>query len=135
MRYSHQRSEEKPKCVACWCENCKKRRDKIDNVAVNLVYDDMIVNLCDNYLVENTQGGEKVMILDPEAPMSVAGRHWLEKYLADFDYKIEDMVSSKCYQVFRFGGINKRHVSTLLIELPLLIKSMNGREYVLKEQV
>ena len=45
------------------------------------------------------------------------------------------MVSSECYQVFRFGGIDKRHVSTLLIELPLLIKSMNGREYVLKAQI
>ena len=37
--------------------------------------------------------------------------------------------------MFRFGGIDKRHVSTLLIELPLLIKSMNGREYHLKAQV
>ena len=26
----------------------------------------------------------------------------------DFDYKIEDKVSSKCYQVFGFGGIYKK---------------------------
>ena len=37
--------------------------------------------------------------------------------------------------MFRFGEIDRRHISTLLIELPLLIKSMNGREYVLKAQV
>ena len=81
-------------------------------MAVNLVHEDSVVNLFDNYHI---QRGEKVMILDPGAPMSLAGKPWLEKYLADFDYKIEDMVSSKCYQVFRFGGIDKRHVSTLLI--------------------
>ena len=76
-RDSCQRSEEMPKCVACWCDNCKKRRDKIDNVVVNLIYDYLVVNLCDNYTVENRQGGEKVMIFDPEAPMSLAGRPWL----------------------------------------------------------
>ena len=43
------------------------------------------------------------MILDPGSPMSFTGRPWLEKYVADFDYKIEDMVSSDCYQVFRLG--------------------------------
>ena len=75
------------------------------------------------------------MILDPGSPMSFTGRPWLEKYLVDFDYKIEDMVSSQSYQVFRFCWIDKRHVIMLLIELPLLIKSMNGREYVLKAQV
>ena len=47
--------------------------------------------------------------------------------IANFDYKIDDIVFSKYYQVFRFGGIDKRHVSMLLIELPLLIKSMTGR--------
>ena len=55
--------------------------------------------------------------------------------MAEFDCKIEDMNSLKCYQVFRFGGIDKRHMSTLLIESPLLVRSMNGREYVLKAHV
>ena len=90
------------------------------------------MNLCNTYAVENTLRGGQVMILDPGAPMSLARRPWSERYLADFDYKIEDMVSSKCYQVFKFCGIDKMHVSLLLIELPLLIKSMDGRECVLK---
>ena len=60
------------KYIACWCDTCKKRRDKIDGVVINLVHDDMVVNLCDNYMVGNTQGGEKVMIFDPGAPMSLA---------------------------------------------------------------
>ena len=40
------------------------------------------------------------MILDPGVLVSLAGRPWLENYLVEFDYKIEDMVSSECYQVF-----------------------------------
>ena len=74
------------------------------------------------------------MILDHGAPMCLTRRPWLEKYLAEFDYKIKDIISSECYQVFRFGGIDKRHISTLFIELTLLVKSMNRREYVLKAQ-
>ena len=67
---------------------------------VNLVPKETVVNLCDTYEVENRQGGEHVMIIDSGAPMSLAGRLWLSKYLAEFDYKIEDMVFSACYQVF-----------------------------------
>ena len=107
----------------CGYDNCKKRRNKIHNVVVNLVHKEMVVNMCDTYAVENTQRGEKVMILDPGAPMSLAGRPRLEKYWDDFDYNIEDMISSECYQVFRFGWINKRHVNMLLIEPSLLIKT------------
>jgi len=50
---------------------------------VNLVHDDLVVNLCDNYAVENTQGGEKVKILDSGVPMSLAGRPWLGRYLVE----------------------------------------------------
>ena len=73
------------------------------------------MNLCDTYKVENTQGEEHVMILDPSALMNLAGRLWLSIYMAEFDYKIEDMVSSVCYQVFRFRGIDKKHESKLFI--------------------
>ena len=40
---------------------------------------DMVVNLCDTYAAENTQMEEKIMILDPEAPVSLAGGPWLQK--------------------------------------------------------
>ena len=45
----------------------------------------MVVNLCDTYGVENTQRGEHIMVLDPGAPMSLAGRSWLSKYLLELD--------------------------------------------------
>ena len=60
----------------------------MDNTNVNLVHEETIVNLCDVYRVENTQGGEHVMILDPGAPVSLVGRLWLSKYLVEFYYKI-----------------------------------------------
>ena len=63
--------------------------------------------------------------------MSLAERPWLSKYLEEFDYKIEDMVSSVCYQVFRFGGIEKKHESRLSIELSLMVTSTKGKEDVL----
>ena len=72
------------------------------------------------------------MILDSGTPVSLAGRPWLNRYLEEFDCMIEDMVSLSCYQVFRF---DKRHKSIILKELPLMVRSMEGKDYVLKAQV
>lgn len=94
-----------------------------------------VVNLCDTYKVENTQGEEHVMILDPSALMNLAGRLWSSIYMAEFDYKIEDMVSSACYQVFRFGGIDKKHESKLFVEFQLMVKSAKGKDDVMKAYV
>ena len=68
------------------------------------------------------------MILDPGTPVSLVGRPWLSKYLAEFDSKIEE--SSACFKVFRFGGIDKKHESKLLIELLLIMISDKGKEEV-----
>ena len=75
------------------------------------------------------------MILDPGAPMSLVGRPYLSKYMAEFDLKIEDMESSACFQVFRFGRIDKKYESKLLIELPLIVMSNKGKEEVLTAKV
>ena len=37
--------------------------------------------------------------------------------------------------MFRFGGIDKRPQSRLMIELPLMVRSMNGRDDGPKAQV
>ena len=106
---------------ACWCDECKKRHIKVDNDAINMVQEETVVNLCNTYVVENTLRGEQVMILDLGAPMSLVGRPWLEKYFAEMNYKIEELVSYECHQVFIFRGIDKRHITNKMIELPLLI--------------
>ena len=45
------------------------------------------------------------------------------------------MVSSECYQVFRFGGKDKKYKSRLMIELPLVVTSTDGNDAVLKAYV
>ena len=72
------RSKENTKCIACSCNSCQVMRAKIStkpkhDTAVNIVHDDMVVNLCDTYAVENIQRGEKVMIFDPRATVNLAG--------------------------------------------------------------
>ena len=42
--------------------------------------EEILVNLCNMYMVENTQRGEQVMILDHRAHMSLARRPWLERF-------------------------------------------------------
>ena len=51
----------------------KMRRVKIYIVAVNDVHEEMVVNLCNTYLVESTLRGEEMIILDTGAPISLAG--------------------------------------------------------------
>ena len=57
----------------CKCKNCNEILAKIDSIAVNLAKKDMEVNLCEIYVVEKASEGEKVMILDVGALVSLAG--------------------------------------------------------------
>ena len=59
-----------------------------------------IVNLFDAYEVENAQKGEHIIVLDPVVHVSLAERPGLNKYLAEYDYIVKDMVTSSCSQVF-----------------------------------
>ena len=58
-------------CIACKCNDCEKMRKNAK---------EMNVNLCDGYdlaeeiLVNYTEKGKQVMILDLEAPVSLAGK-------------------------------------------------------------
>ena len=64
-----------------------------DNVLVNLVQNEMIMNLCDSFAMNNTYKRKQVMILNPGAPLSLAGRPWLDQYLKEFDLTIKDIMS------------------------------------------
>ena len=59
----------------------------------------------------------------------------MEKYLVEFEYKIEDIVSSEFYQVFQFGGFDKRHIGTFMIPLPLILRNTTGNEEIITAQV
>ena len=96
---SNDRKGEYDRCFAYICKNCIELLTKIHSIAVILAMKDTEVNLCEIYATEKVPEGEKVMILDVGAPVSLVGRSLVQKYLREFGYEIEDMVSLKCYQV------------------------------------
>merc|ERR1712240_943659 len=98
---------------------------------------EMKVQLCDGFqlekeiLVNYTTKGKHVMILDLGAPVSVAGKEWMDQYLRDYELELKDMKMSECRQVFRFGP-SKQYVSKEMVELPVIVRRMDGKENVLK---
>ena len=77
--------------------------------------------------------GRRLMILDIGAPVSLAGISWMEQYLQEFGLTIEQMNSVPCNQPFIFGP-SRRYTSTSLVELPILVMRLDGREDVLTIQ-
>ena len=100
------------------------------------------VNLCQEVLVGEemtinyryTDTGKQLMILNIGAPGSISGILWMTQYLAEYDLNIEDMKSVKCNQPFVFGP-SKRYISTSLVELPIFISRMDGKEDILVVQM
>ena len=75
-----------------------------------------------------------MMTLDLSAPVSIAGVSWMKQYLEGFNLNIENMKSVSCNQPFVFGP-SRRYVSKSLIELPILVTRMDGREDVLRSKL
>ena len=98
--------------------------------------DESNVNLCEGYdmkaeyLVNFTENSKQVMILDISAPVSLVGKKWIEMYLEEHELRMEDLNKEKCEQVFKFGP-SKKYVSEERVELPMLVKRMDGKEDVL----
>ena len=69
---------------------------------------EMNIKLCEGcdineeILVNYTEKGKQVMILDLGVPVSVAGTEWMDQYLKDHELEVRDMKMSECYQIFRF---------------------------------
>merc|ERR1712114_106989 len=78
-----------------------------------------------------TEKGKQVMILDIGAPVSLAGREWMTQYLNEHGLEIKDMKRQECKQIFRFGP-SKQYISTVMVELPLIVRSMDGKDDVIK---
>ena len=74
--------------------------------------------------------GRHMTILDWGAQVSITGTSWMKQYLAELDLEIRDMKSVSCNQPFVFGP-SKRYVSKSLVELPILITRMDGKEDIL----
>ena len=71
------------------------------------------------------------MILDLGAPVSLAGNEWMNQYLGEHGLEIGDLKQSECYQIFRFGP-SKQYVSKIMVEVPINVKRLDGKENVLR---
>ena len=99
------------------------------------------VNLCDGgdfrvkeeFLINYTDIGHQVMILDLGTPVSLAGILWFDQYLSEFDLTIEEMESSPCHQVFKCGP-SKRYLRKSIVKIPVIVQRNDGRDDVLKVQ-
>ena len=97
----------------------------------------MDVKLCEGFelkeelLVNYTEKGKRMMILDIGAPVSLVGKKWIEDYLKEQDVGMDNMKMESCSQMFRFGP-SKKYISNQMIELPMVVSAMDGREEVLR---
>merc|ERR1711962_1777387 len=115
-------------CIGCKCEDCEKMRKTAKELNVNWC-EEFTMN--EEKLVNYTEKGKQVMILDLGAPVSLAGNDWMNQYLKDHGLELKDLKSSKCYQRFRFGP-SKQYVSKLMVELPMIVRRLDGKEDVLQ---
>merc|ERR1711962_1700962 len=121
-------SKQYKNCIGCKCEDCEKMRKTAKELNVNWC-EEFTMN--EEILVNFTEKGKQVMILDLGAPVSLAGNEWMNQYLKDHGLELKDLKSSKCYQIFRFAP-SKQYVSRLMVELPMIVRRLDGKEYVLQ---
>ena len=95
------------------------------------------INWCQNITVNEeiivnfTENRKQVMILDLEAPVSVAGTEWMNKYLKDHNLELENLEVYECHQKFKFGP-RRQYISKEIVYLPIILKTLDGREEVLQ---
>ena len=77
-----------------------------------------------------TESGKQMMILDISAPVTSAGISWMTQYLQEFGLTIEQLNSIECKQPFTFG-LSRRYLSESLVDLPILVTSMNGEDILI----
>merc|ERR1711873_22973 len=109
-RGSKDERREYKNCIGCKGEDCKKMRQSAK---------EMNVQLCDGFqldkeiLVNYTEKGKQVMILDLGALVSVAGKEWMDQYLRDYELELKDM---------KMFGPSKQYVSKEMVELPVIVR-------------
>ena len=108
------RTPELTRCIGCRCKTCEQvRKIILENLTVSALLVNEVtatVNLCEEgftlseeMLVNYTNLGRQMMILDIGALVSLAGVSWMTQYLKEFDLTIGEMKSTECSQIFRFG--------------------------------
>merc|ERR1712112_44445 len=67
-------------CIGCKCEACVKMRKNAQELTANFCEG---YNMKEEFLVNYTEKGKQVMILDIDAPVSLAGKEWMTQYLKE----------------------------------------------------
>ena len=113
-------------CIACQCVDC---------VRMKKISDELNVNWCEEFseeiLVNFTEKGKQVMILDLGAPVSIAEETQIKQYLEIHGIELRDLKTHECHQVFKFGT-SKQYVSNTMIDLPVIVRRLDGKEEVLQ---
>merc|ERR1712002_132937 len=115
-------------CIGCKCEACVKMRKNAQELNANFCEG---YSMNEEFLVKYAEKGKQVMILDIGAPVSLAGKEWMTPYLREHGLEIKDMKMQECKQIFRFGP-SKQYINTVMVEHPLIVKRMDGKDDVLK---
>ncbi len=115
-------------CRACKCESCEKVVNLAKELKINWCQN---ITLNEEIVVNFTENRKHVMILDLGAPVSVAGTEWMNKYLKDHNLKLDNLEVHKCYQIFTFGP-SRQYISKEMVSLPIILKTLDGREEVLQ---
>ena len=76
------------RCIGCKCEDCVKMRENAKEIN-NHYSEGYAMN--EEFLVNYTEKGKQVMILDIGAPVSLAGKEWMMQYFGERDLEIKDM--------------------------------------------
>merc|ERR1711867_232478 len=97
---SKDRSKSDTDCKSCKCEDCEKLRKFAKELSINWCQN---ITVNEEILVNFTEKGKQVMLLDLGAPVSVAGNEWMNQYLKDHGLEVKNLKSSKCHQIFKFG--------------------------------
>merc|ERR1712112_548621 len=82
-KYDEKRSKSKENgefknCIGNKCEACVKMRKNAQEMTANYCEG---YNMNEEFLVNYTEKGKQVMILDIGAPVSLAGKEWMTQYL------------------------------------------------------
>ena len=125
---SKDRSKSNTDCKSCKCEDCEKLRQFAKELKINWCQN---ITVNEEIVVNFTEKGKQVMILDLGAPVSVAGTEWMNQYLKDHNLTLEDLKGYDCHQIFKFGP-SKQYISKRMVDLPIIVRTLDGKEDVLQ---
>merc|ERR1711867_68804 len=125
---SKDRSKSNTDCKSCKCEDCEKLRHFAKELKINWCQN---ITVNEEIIVNFTEKRKHVMILDLGAPVSVAGNEWINQFLKDHNLGLENLKRYKCHQIFKFGP-SRQYISNKMVYLPIILKTLDGREDVLQ---